>query len=366
MRRHAGLAGLVALVVALAASCVLPIEDLGGPTSTAGGINASGVVVGASELPGSTPEDRIEHAFLRRPDGTVTDLGTLPGHDTSAAMRINDGGTVVGTSGASDAVIVAGQPSATAPHATRWAPSGAITDLGTLGGPTSEPRGIDDQGRIIGVADTASGPSKAFLFDPAVGHMTQLPDLPGGLGSIALGMNDVGDAVGYQWVGDPQLPRAVRWDLDLGTATDLTTTLGPWIASDINDSGAVIGLAPFGAPGSITQEAVVLPPGASSFVRLNAGNFSLAIEINDAGVVVGYRTDGPDGNRAFRWEQMTGPVALTIEEDSIAFDINDNDQIVGVADRSASFLIPPAPPPPPTPLGSPRNVFGPSAPTTAP
>src|SRR5437773_8596315 len=55
---------------------------------------------------------------------TVIDLGTLPGDTVSAAMAINDEGTVIGDSqGASGAV-----------HAVRWNSRGAILELPTTPG----------------------------------------------------------------------------------------------------------------------------------------------------------------------------------------------------------------------------------------
>jgi probable HAF family extracellular repeat protein len=63
--------------------------------STGRGINASGQVTGSSVMPGGD----YNHAFMTGPNGgTVTDLGTLPGDDSSAGYAINDDGQVVGTS----------------------------------------------------------------------------------------------------------------------------------------------------------------------------------------------------------------------------------------------------------------------------
>lgn len=67
------------------------LGTLGGSSSSVGDINRSGEVVGSSAL----SSDLISHAFLWV-NGRMTDLGTLPGYNTSAAQKINDQGEIVG------------------------------------------------------------------------------------------------------------------------------------------------------------------------------------------------------------------------------------------------------------------------------
>ena len=44
---------------------------------------------------------------------------------------------------------------------------GVMTDLGTLGGATSQANGINDNGQIVGYSTTASGQIHAFFYTPA-------------------------------------------------------------------------------------------------------------------------------------------------------------------------------------------------------
>jgi len=85
------------------------------------GINDAGVVVGWS----TTAGDVDRHAFLWQ-GGSMTDLGTLGGN-SSEAVGINRLGQIAGNSAAADG----------ATHAVLWQ-SGTMTDLGTLGGSASE------------------------------------------------------------------------------------------------------------------------------------------------------------------------------------------------------------------------------------
>src|SRR6185436_9400809 len=96
----------------------LDLGTLGGTSSSAYAVNASGQVVGqASTAAGD------QHAF-RWQNGTMTDLGTLGGA-SSWAGDINTGGQVVGSSRTT--------PGSTQTHAVLWQ-GGVMTDLGTLGG----------------------------------------------------------------------------------------------------------------------------------------------------------------------------------------------------------------------------------------
>ncbi|WP_159072377.1 hypothetical protein [Streptomyces sp. CMB-StM0423] len=93
------------------------LDGLGGARSEARGIDASGVVVGSAER----PDGRV-HAVRWDEDGTVVDLGTLPGDATSRATGVNDDGVVVGESVAGDDT----------PRAVRWEPDGTMVDVSAL------------------------------------------------------------------------------------------------------------------------------------------------------------------------------------------------------------------------------------------
>jgi probable HAF family extracellular repeat protein len=71
----------------------------------------------------------------------------------------------------------------------------SITDLGTLpGGDLSLAYGINNRGQVVGFSYTASGLPRAFLWED--GEMTDLGTLPGGADSSAWGINNRGQVVG--------------------------------------------------------------------------------------------------------------------------------------------------------------------------
>ncbi len=119
-----------------------------------------------------------------------------------------------------------------------------ITDLGTLGGDYSYATGINDSGQVAGIAKTASGQYRAFLYDS--GTMTNLGSL-GTDRSLAFGINDSGQVVGY--VANTTSPYQQRAFLyDSGNMTDLNDLLPPgsgWDhlehARDINNNGQIVG-----------------------------------------------------------------------------------------------------------------------------
>ena len=133
-----------------------PPTDLGtfgGSYSSASGINASGQVVGTSDI-----SSGIHDAFLYR-DGTMVDLGTLPGGSGSQANGINASGQVVGSADVSGSYYA---------HAFIYS-NGTMVDLNSLVDPQSmllvNATAINDSGQIVGSGYT-NGCTHAFLLSP--------------------------------------------------------------------------------------------------------------------------------------------------------------------------------------------------------
>src|SRR5205814_7977101 len=103
------------------------LGTLGGTSSLAKAVNASGQVVGESYIAGSGI-----HVFSWTLPGGMIDLGTLGGC-CSWAEAINASGQVVGVSSP------AGND---ANHAFSWTPTGGMIDVGDLGGGVGRADGV--------------------------------------------------------------------------------------------------------------------------------------------------------------------------------------------------------------------------------
>src|SRR5947208_2337935 len=84
-----------------------------------------------------------------------------------------------------------------------------VLDLGALGGEYSEGNGINKAGRVVGVEEVGYGPagdsfSRAFRTAPNAPINPQTDDLGtfGGYHSVAYGINDAGQVVGWSNTAD--------------------------------------------------------------------------------------------------------------------------------------------------------------------
>ncbi|HUR57299.1 MAG TPA: immunoglobulin domain-containing protein, partial [Opitutaceae bacterium] len=161
---------------------------------------------------------------------TFTDLGTLGG-DSSEVAAINAQGVVVGRSAISPGVE----------HAFRFA-AGRMTDLGTLGGRGSAATQINDAGEIVGWAELPSNVPHAFVYRD--GRMTDLGTLPGTTSSQAYAINAAGVIVGQAAAGF-RSERAVSWSdgrvEDLNTRFSLPAGRVLASARGITSTGAIMG-----------------------------------------------------------------------------------------------------------------------------
>ena len=214
----------------------------------------------------------------------------------------------------------------------------SVTDLGTLGGTTSEAYAINDAGQVVGTSSLASGATThAFIYSG--GRMIDIGALDASYqNSYALGINASGEVVGY---GDfpsattDNITHAFLYNgsgiIDLSSALNSTFS-GIWSqALGINDSGQVVG---YDASGSSTSEifSAYLYNGPSDVRNLQdlGGGSSVAVAINASGEVVGYSSLADNSTHAFL---NAGSQIVDLQtlggSSSSASAINDNGDIVG-------------------------------------
>jgi len=289
-----------------AAFGVVDLGTLGGTESFGFGVNAAGQVVGQSQtaaltMPSTNPDGSggglvLDHAYRTAPGSAITpssDLGTLGGR-SSRATGINATGQVVGV--ADTATVIDPTNNVFVSHAfISGTGTGALRDLGTLAGTTAKSiaNGINATGQVVGVSDTATvGNSHAFISAVNGGALRDLGTL-GGTNSIAYGINASGQVVGQADLAGDTMTHAFLSAANGGTLTDLGTLGGSFSAAfGINDLGQVVGSA--NLAGDVAQHAFLFSSitanaggGTPTDLGTLGGTNSTAYAINGLGQVVG-------------------------------------------------------------------------------
>lgn len=210
-------------------------------------VNRHGLGVGGSE---TGRFDRRVHVPATHPvlfhHGTVIDIGILPHGSEGFAFSVNDRGQVVGVSntgrrgpGMPDFFDWDGQI-----HSFVWQ-HGRISDLGTLGGPGTLAGRVNEHGQISGdsyVNDHVNATTGFPTLHPFIwqhGHMRDLGTL-GGSQTLSWWINEHGQVVGKATLSGDQVTHPFLWDgrrlRDLGT---LGGTFAE--ANRINDAGVITG-----------------------------------------------------------------------------------------------------------------------------
>jgi probable HAF family extracellular repeat protein len=279
---------------------------------------------------------------------TITGLGTLGGGGSSptTANAINASGQVTGYSYVSTTVTESCpthyNPRRTCTfhpqHAFRWS-NGTMTDLGTLGGyVNSQGNDINASGEVAGYA-TRQGPviAAALWTGTTAVDLGALAPLSSGSWSLANGINDSGQVVGYWASSEGQINTAAHpWLYSNGTMTslpepsDLTTP--SCTPSAINNNGQIVGSC---RVASGNEHAVLWQNGTVTTLGTLGGlQATAAIAINNNGQIVGWGTTSTGATHGFLDSNGT----VTDLGSFTPFALNDNGVMIAPGSGSGPLI----------------------------
>ena len=160
---------------------VIDLGTLGGSFSLAYGINDNGQIDGFSTLPG----DNVVHSFLYN-HGAMTDLGTLGGPNSQSFANLNNATQVAGYAETSisdpNGEDFCGFGTNLICLGFVWQ-NGIMTPLNTLGGSNSQAAAINNRGQVAGYAETGTAdpncpPPQVSQFRPVTWSSGHIQQLP--------------------------------------------------------------------------------------------------------------------------------------------------------------------------------------------
>jgi probable HAF family extracellular repeat protein len=243
--------GLVCSAAVWSHGVLTRLPTLGGTNAAGFQSNSAGLIVGVAE-DGVTdascvPPQKTHFQAVVWRGGKVHELPPLPGDEVGAALRINDRGQAVGTSGPCSATSYGGF--VLGPHAVLW-DHGKPIDLGTVGdGRVTVAADVNNRGTVIGSATFADGSQHPFVWTRRGGmrDLGLMSTDPTDVLNTAFEIDDRGRIVGASCDATMQICRGYIWQN--GVMTDVNELLpedSPLyviMATAINDREQIAGLA---------------------------------------------------------------------------------------------------------------------------
>ena len=358
---------------------LIDLGTLGGPSmyfcndlNSAGGacaiLNNRGTVVSSADTSISNPnypnvclvcppsDPFIVHAFQWQ-DGSLTDLGALPGGYNSFANSISQNGLIAGASENGSIDPLLGVPEV---DAVLWK-AGEMVNLGVIeGGYESNAFAVNERGQAAGVfLNTVPDPFSPFglqlrAFSWKNGIMQDVGTLGTGTDAWSYWINERGQVAGASFTNtivNPVLTYCTAFQIetptqdpflwDNGKLIDLGTLGGTCgVPNAINNGGQVIGLSD--TAGDTYYHAFIWPGKDRKMQDLGTlgGCCAIANWLNDAGAVVGGSwTTNDQEFHAFLWKNgvMTdlGPAGAC----TMALGINSSQQVVGFSCGNTAALL---------------------------
>lgn len=282
---NAGIAGSALAQPTITNLGVLP----GGNSSGATGVSADGTAVaGSATIAG----DSTSHAFRWTRAGGMQDLGTLAEFAGSDGFAISaDGTAVTGSSWI---------------YAFRWTVAGGMENLGTFGWASAVGRAVNADGSAVAGYVRDENPVHILAFR-WTGDLQDIGHLPGGTDAQAYAISADGSVVAGAGIAEFG-ERAFRWEN--GSMQDLGPFLGgySWAYGISADGAVIVGVGGY--------------PSVHAFRWTSAGGFqdlgvpegcraSGAFAISgDGAAVTGWIALSEGGSRPALWRQELGMVDL--------------------------------------------------------
>jgi probable HAF family extracellular repeat protein len=236
----------------------------------------------------------VDHTFAW--NGTLHDLGSLPGNLGSVPSWIDAQGAITGTS--QTGVV---DPLSNVPEwrAVLWT-NGRRLDLGTLGGNESAGIGMNDSTQVTGVATNATPDPYGLLFPGESnraflwrhGKIRDLGTL-GGPDSFGQYINNRGQVAGFSYINNVPGPNGIPtvdpflWDPEGRKMFDVGGFGGTFgQVNSLNDRGQVIGTS--NGAGDTTTYAFVWYKGTLTKLEALGGSYTQPNWINAAGEIAGF------------------------------------------------------------------------------
>jgi probable HAF family extracellular repeat protein len=217
-----------------------------------------------------------------------------------------------------------------------WDPVKGWTLLQSLGGTNSYAHAINQQGQIVGQAQTSSGANHACEWTDPSQAPTDLGLLAGYTGSVAHAINDSGMVVGAS-LGTH--PHACKWTapqqpVDLGTLGGSNS-----FANGINNAGQIVGNAR-NAQGNSRACLWNVGQTTPQDLAVSLPNSCTAYAINNQGNVMGQNpVTGLGFGNAFFWNHQTGEVKnISGGYDSMAVGLSDANQVIAWGEAMSGFF----------------------------
>lgn len=306
---------------------VTELPTLGGSVASGNTISDIGMVMGNANLTG----DQVTHAAIWR-ELFVKDLGTLGGPNSFIQWQVHNANGVIAGFAETAAIDQYGEnwscgyffPSFTGHVCVGFRyEHNTMTALPTLGGPNGYASGVNEHGQIVGwaentVRDSTCTYPQIFQFEAVLyernGKAKTLPPLPRDPDGAAVAINAAGQVVGISGAcnnafGGYTARHAVIWQN--GKPTEIKTFGGHgWnTPTDINSQGQVVGFANHAddiVNGQLQFDPIAFiwsaAAGMAKIRPLPHDTNTTAYAVNDAGQVVGQSSGGPEGARAFLWQ----------------------------------------------------------------